>query len=161
MIRIDRASAFSSSLAYYHECCTSRQPHLTHLDEDVPVSVLVKQLRVHELELGDISASVLVLLLELVVGVLSLGVFVQVLHVRVRRGRVEVVVDLFDVFTVVPCISAMCGDDRNTTLLRTLATVQTVQSLLQNRVLAVPKAKSETQALVVVTVIQQSVRGES
>lgn len=78
----------------------------THLDKDVPVSVLVEKLSVHELKLGDISASILIFLSQLGIRVFALRVFVEEFHVRVSWGRVEVVVNFLDVLSVVTCRSA-------------------------------------------------------
>lgn len=71
------------------------------LDKDVPVTILVKRVRVQELVLADLSTPVSGFLLELFVGEFVLGVLVQELHVRVGRRRVEVVVELLDVLSVV------------------------------------------------------------
>jgi hypothetical protein len=73
----------------------------THLDENVPIPVVVERVRVGDLELSDVAATVAILSDELLVWVGTLGVLVEVLHVGVRRGRVEVVVDLLDVLSVV------------------------------------------------------------
>jgi hypothetical protein len=109
----------------------------THFYEHVPVSILVEDVRVHELEFGHLSAPVPALLPELLVGELGLGVLVQELHVRVRWCRVEVVVHLFDVFTVVSCwrwsvvSTRMCNRP-------TFTTVETEHSLLEDLVFSVP-----------------------
>lgn len=74
------------------------------------------------------------------------------------RGRVEVVVDLLDVFAVVAYVCQLVlevlkdpSQARNSG--RTLRAVQAVQALFQDRVLAIPETESETQALMVVPTI--------
>jgi hypothetical protein len=110
----------------------------THLDKYIPVSVLIKDIRVHELKLADFPAPVPALLLQLLVRELGLGVLVQVLHVRVSRARVEIVVQLLDVLAVIAwsrqltSVFLFCG-------VLTLRTIETEKPLLQDRVLAVPK----------------------
>lgn len=56
------------------------------------------------------------------VGEGTLGVFVEILEVRVRGGAVEVEVLLFDILAVIPFIA-----------------IQAEQAFLENRVLAVPE----------------------
>jgi hypothetical protein len=74
---------------------------MTYLDKHIPVTVLIEDIRVHQLELADFPAPIPTLLLELLVWVLRLRVFVEVLHVGMGGGGVEVVVHLLDVFSVV------------------------------------------------------------
>src|SRR5271170_817666 len=57
-------------------------------DDNVPVTVFVKDICVEEFEFADFATTVETLLGETFVGVFCLRVFVQVFHVRVRRGRV-------------------------------------------------------------------------
>jgi hypothetical protein len=73
----------------------------TYLDKNIPVSVLVKDIGVDQFEFRDISTSVLVLLLDLLVRESTLRVLVQELHVRVCWGRIEVPVHLLDVLSVI------------------------------------------------------------
>ena len=79
---------------------------IAYLDKDVPVPILIKDIGIHQLELRNISTSVLILLLDLLVGEGGLRVLVQELHVRVSRGRVEVPVHFLDIFSVVSWTSA-------------------------------------------------------
>src|SRR5215472_13119880 len=64
---------------------------------------------------------------------LRLWIFVQALHIGMRRRGVEVVIILFDVFAVIPLIAS-----------------QAEQALFQDRIPAIPKRKGQTQALVIV-----------
>jgi hypothetical protein len=74
-----------------------------HLDENVPVAIIIKHIGIHDLKLADVAAAVARLANELLVRVLALRVLVEHLHVRVGRGRVEVPVLLLDVLSVVAC----------------------------------------------------------
>jgi hypothetical protein len=64
---------------------------------------------------------------QLIIGELGLRILVQELHVRVSRGRVEVIVQFLDVFPVIP-----------------LTAGETEQPFLDDLVLAVPKPERET-----------------
>jgi len=81
-------------------------------DDNVPVTVLVKNIRVKELEFADFAITVETLLGETFVGVFRLRVFVEVFHVRVRGGRIltvsgrqdgqyKVKIHLLDIFAMV------------------------------------------------------------
>ena len=103
------------------------------LDEDVEVPVVVEDPRVEQLVLELLARPPPVRLEEVPVRELALRVLVEVLHVRVRRRRVEVEVVLLDVLAVVP-----------------LAVGEAEQALLQDRVPLVPERERETEALLVV-----------
>jgi hypothetical protein len=79
----------------------------THLDKHIPISILLKRIGIQNLVLADIPTSMSRLLLQLLVRELALGVLVKELHVRVGRGRIEVVVELLDIFSVVTWWSRM------------------------------------------------------
>lgn len=51
------------------------------------------------------------------------------------RGRVEVIVNLFNVFTVI-----------------SLVTIEAIETLFQNRVFTVPKTKGEAKSLVIIPI---------
>src|SRR5262249_25130375 len=77
---------------------------------------------------------------DLVIGVRRLRIFVEVLHVGMRRRAVEIEVILFDVLAVVA-----------------LAVGQAEQALLDDGVHAVPEGQSETEALLIVGSATQAV----
>lgn len=78
-----------------------RSPLLAYLNEDIPVPVIIESIGVGDLVLLNISGPLSRLLNELLVGEAALRVLVQELHVGVGGCRVEVVVQLFDVFSMV------------------------------------------------------------
>ncbi len=103
------------------------------LDEDVEVAALGKDARVEQLVLGLLDRAPAVLLDQLPVRVFRVRVLVQVLHVRVRRRRVEVEPVLLDVLAVVA-----------------LGVRQAEGPLLEDRVLPVPEREREADELVAV-----------
>jgi len=58
------------------------------LDDNVPITIFVKDVRVEEFVFADLAIAVETLLRETFVGVLRLRIFVEILHVRVRWSRV-------------------------------------------------------------------------
>lgn len=117
-MRIEMPSSLSSSLAYCvggRISCGKGQLRLgsasssapTHLDKNIPVAVIVKDIRVHDLKLADIATAVVGLADQRLVGVLALRVLVEHLHVRMRGRRVEVPVLLLDVLAVVACFATI------------------------------------------------------
>ena len=72
------------------------------LDEDVEVAVGFKETTVNELELRLSDAPSTVLLQQATVRVLGLRILIEHLQVGMRRRGVEVVVELFDILTVIP-----------------------------------------------------------
>ena len=99
-------------------------------DDDVEVAVFVEHAGVDELVLELLARAARVGLHEVVVREGGLRVFVEPLHVGVRRRGIQIEVVLLDVLPVVP-----------------LAVAQTEKPLLQNRVLPVPQRQRETQPL--------------
>lgn len=114
-------------------CKIQERRKKTDLDVNVPVAILVKEISIHQFKLAHLPAPVLVLILQLLVREFGLRVFVEIFHVRMCRGRVEVIVNLFNVFTVI-----------------SLVTVEAVETFFQNGVFTVPKTKGETNSLVVI-----------
>ena len=110
------------------------------LDAHVEVAIAVQHPRVDELELGLVFAASAVLLQQALVGVGRLGILVQRLEIRVGRRRVEVVVELFDVFAVVAFRSG-----------------EPEQPLLEDRISLVPQREREGEAALVVADAQQAV----
>lgn len=72
-----------------------------HLNEDIPVPIIVKDIGVGNFKLANVPSTVVTLSNELLVRVRSLRVLVEVLHVRMSRGRIQVVIDFLDVLSVV------------------------------------------------------------
>lgn len=105
----------------------------TYLDKDIPISILVKDIGVHEFVLLNIPSTSDALPDKLLVGVRLLRVLVQVLHVRMRRRRIQIPVQLLAVLSMVSLMS------RNTE-----------QTFLQNRINSIPQPKCEAKALVVI-----------
>jgi hypothetical protein len=103
------------------------------LDLDVEVPALGEDAGVEQLILELFSRTPAVADHQIFVGVLRLGVLVEILHVRVGRRRVEVVVVLLDVLAVVA-----------------LGVGESEEALLQDRVGAVPQRQREAEPTVVV-----------
>src|SRR3989441_5897591 len=110
------------------------------LDEDVEVTILVEHVRIEQLVLELVPAAATVGLHQIRVGEGGLRVLVEILHVGVRRGAVEVKVVLLDVLTVIG-----------------FAVGEAEQTLLENRILAVPQGQREAQLLLVVGKTGQAV----
>src|SRR5262249_38314878 len=90
-------------------------------DEDIEVPILIKNAGVDQFIFKLLAISSGVGLNQFVVRIGGLWVLVQVLHVGVGRGAVQVEVVLLDVLAVV-----------------SFAVGQSEQTLLENRILAVP-----------------------
>ena len=103
------------------------------LDRDVEVAPLVEDAGVEDLVLPSAPSAPGVLLDQPTVRKLGLGVLVEVLHVRVGRRRVELVVKLLHVLAVVP-----------------LRPREAEEPLLEDRVLAVPERDGEAEDLVAI-----------
>jgi hypothetical protein len=71
------------------------------LRDDVEISVFCEHPRIDELVLRKFQATAAAFLDELIVGECSLRVFVKRLEVRMGRRRVEVIITLFAIFTVI------------------------------------------------------------
>jgi hypothetical protein len=84
------------------------------LDDNVPVTIFVKDIRVEDFEFADFAIAVETLLGETFVGIFRLRVFVKIFHVRVRGGRIlrvsggqewdgqyKVKVHLLDIFAMI------------------------------------------------------------
>src|SRR6266568_6331087 len=90
--------------------------------KDIEVAVVIKGSAVDELKLSCPQTAPPIFLDQTRIRKFRLRVFVERLHVGMRRRRVEVVVELFYVLTVIA-----------------LGAGETEQALLQDRVLAIPK----------------------
>ena len=94
-------------------------------DENVKVAVFVKYARIDEFVLRLELARLFVFVNEFLVWKFSLRILVQHLHVAVCGGGVQVVIDLLDVFAMIPLVAG-----------------QPKKSFLQKGVFAIPKAPS-------------------
>ena len=103
------------------------------LDHDVEVAVVVEHASVDDLELAVVRPSVAIAFGQRLVRKLPLRILVEHPHVRVRRCRVDVVVQLLDVFAMVA-----------------LGIGETEEPLLQDRVAAVPERHRHAEELLVV-----------
>src|SRR5262245_43141781 len=75
------------------------------LHKDIEIAIFSKNSSVKEFKLERATAAVTVFLNQLAVGKFGLGIFVQELHVGVRRRGVEIEVIFFDVLSMVPLIA--------------------------------------------------------
>ena len=103
------------------------------LDEHIEVAVLIEDAAIDQLKCHFVAAALLVPADQGIIGVCCVLVFVEVLHVRMRRGAVQVEVVFLDVFAVV-----------------TLAVGQPKEPFFQDRVPAVPKRQGKAKLLVIV-----------
>ncbi len=117
--RDSHQDVFRTSLGVFHK--------------DVEVSVVLEDTRVEKFILHLVAVAASVGLQQIGVGIGRLRIFVQKLHVRVRRRAVEVEVILFDVLAVVA-----------------FAVGQSKQPLFENRIPAVPEGQGKAKLLLVV-----------
>src|SRR5262249_33878169 len=99
-------------------------------DKDIEVAIIVEDSRVEQFKLRLVFPTTPVLLNEARIGKLSLGIFVEHLQIRVGRRGIEVVINFFHVFAVIP-----------------LAISETEQALFQNGVFAIPKRQCKAEPL--------------
>ena len=107
---------------------------------DVEVTIVVEDVRVDQFVLRIDSGSDSILRYEIPVRKLELRVLVQRFHVRVRRRAVEIVVALLHVLAVVA-----------------LASGESEQTFLQNRISSVPQCERETKPALAIGDTEQSV----
>src|SRR5271157_1390933 len=101
--------------------------------KDIKISIVIENSGVKQFVLKLFPRTPRVGLHQVEIGKFLLRVFVQVLHVRVGGGTVEIEVVFLDVFAVVALI--VC---------------QAKQALLQDGVAAVPQRQRETKLLLIV-----------
>ncbi len=101
--------------------------------EHVEIAVFVEYARVHQFEFRFALPSLAIFLDELVVRKSCLGIFVQVLHVGMRRRRIEVEVILFHVLAMIAFIAR-----------------QPEQAFLEDVIAPIPKRQREADTLVAV-----------
>ena len=110
------------------------------LDEHVEVAVLVEDPGIDQLILELASAPAPVPFHEVGIRERRLGILVQILHIRVRRRAIQVEVVLLDVLAVIA-----------------LAVGEPEQSLLEDRVRAVPERQGEAEPLLLIGEAGQAV----
>ena len=108
--------------------------------ENIEITVVIKHARVREFEFGIVLATAAVLLEQPRVRKFRLRIFVERLQVGMRRRRIEVEVLFFHVFAVI-----------------SLAAREAEQTLLENRVPAVPQRERETEPALAVGDAEQTV----
>ncbi len=101
--------------------------------ENIEVTIFVEGTRIQQLVFHIATIALSVLLNQIAIRKSCLGILVQVLHVRVRGGAVEVEVVFFYVFAVVG-----------------LAVRQPEHAFLEDGVLTIPQGHAETEQLFVV-----------
>ena len=99
-------------------------------DEHIEVAIVVEYARVQELVLGCADSATAVLFQKIGVRIGRMRILVEHLQIRVRRRRVEVVVEFLHILAMVA-----------------FAVRQAEQAFLQDRVVPVPECERETQAL--------------
>src|SRR5262249_12529876 len=104
------------------------------LDENIEVAILIEDAGVEQLIFEFIAIAAAAGIDEVAIGIGSLRILVEVLHVRMGWRAVEIKVVLFDVLPVVA-----------------LAVGQAEEAFLENWVLAVPNRQGETEPLLVIT----------
>src|SRR5215813_238840 len=102
--------------------------------------MVIEDARIGQFELALELAAPAVFLDEPRIRELGLGIFVEGLHVRVRRRRIEVKVLLLHVLAVI----ALIGREAE-------------QALLEERILAVPESESKTEPALAIRDAQQAV----
>src|SRR5262249_40095204 len=102
-------------------------------DDDIEIAILVEYARVHQLELRLFPAATPVFFGKPHVWELGLRVFIEKLHVAVRRCRIEIEVILFDILAVIA-----------------LGTGEPEQALFQYRIAPVPQCERKADMLMVV-----------
>jgi len=102
-------------------------------DKHVEISVFIEDAGVNQLVFRSVAAAPPIGFDEVTIGICILRVFIEIFHVGVGRSAIEVIVIFLDVLPVIA-----------------LAIGQAEQSLLEDRVLAVPQGDSKTEPLVLV-----------
>ena len=106
----------------------------------IKVAIVIEHTGIHQLKLGLLFSAISVFFNQLRVRKFGLRIFVEILHVGMRRRRVKIEVVFFDVFTVIPFTAS-----------------QPEQALFQNRITAVPECQSETHYLMTIANAGQAV----
>ena len=104
------------------------------LHEYVKIAVFVEYAAVDQLEFGIGPSAMSVGVYQIQIRICILRILIEILHIRMGRRTVQVVIIFLDVFSVIA-----------------LAIGQPEWPLLQDRILAVPQDQRKTQPLVIVT----------
>ena len=104
------------------------------LHEYVKIAVFVEYAAVDQLEFGIGPSARSVGVYQIQIRIFILRILIEILHIRMGRRTVQVVIIFLDVFAVIA-----------------LAVGQAERPLLQDRILAVPQDQRKTQPLVIVT----------
>ena len=104
------------------------------LHEDVEVTILGKYSGVQQFVFHVAAIAVSIRLDQIEIGICRLRIFVQVLHVRVRRRAVEIKVVFLNVFAVVG-----------------LAVGEPERAFFENWIFTIPQGHAKTQQLLVIT----------
>ncbi len=72
------------------------------LDKNIKVAPLIENPRIDKFKFRIVGCPALVFLSEFLIGEFFLGVFIEILHVGVGRGPVEVVITFLDILTMIP-----------------------------------------------------------
>ncbi len=94
------------------------------LDEYIEITIIVEHTRVEQLEFHFGASASCVAFDDLIVGICILRVFVQILKIGMGRRRIEIEVVFLDIFAMIA-----------------FAVGKSEQTLLEDRVLAVPKGE--------------------
>ena len=105
------------------------------LHKDVEVSIVIENTRVEKFVLKLLPRTPPIGFHQIAIGIFTLRVFVQVLHVRVRRSAIDIEVIFFDVFAVVG-----------------LTVRQAKHAFFQDRVATIPQGYCKAKQLLIVAV---------
>ena len=103
-------------------------------DEDIEVAVLLKYARIQKFKLQFLTAAPAIFLPEPCIGELRVWILVEIFHIGMRRGGIEVEVVLLDVLGMIAFIAG-----------------QPEEPFFEYRILAVPQRQRETDVLLAVT----------
>ena len=108
--------------------------------KNIEVTIFIKNAGIDQLELRRTEPAPAIFLDQPPVWIFRLRIFVECLHVTMRRCRVEVVIKFLHVLAVIPFWAG-----------------QTEQTLFQNRIFAVPKGEGETKPALPIGDAEQSI----
>src|ERR1700752_3366524 len=100
-------------------------------DEKIKIAVIIEYPSINQFVFGILFAASPVLLAKIRIRKLPLRTLIKHFEIGVRRSRVQVIIELFDIFSVV-----------------SLLIVQPEKALFQNRIFPIPKRLSVTEELV-------------
>jgi len=106
---------------------------VAHLDENVPVTVLVKGIGVKYLELNNLATAMPIFANDVFIWIGPLRVLVQKLHVGVSRRGIQVIIQFLDVLSVI-----------------SLGARHAEEPFFEHPILLVPQGQRKAETLVVV-----------